>query len=152
LIDMIQPNLPSFGAGAVNAGTGLRPTTPAGTSRVGGRQASFSELLGRETSASRLLTREEKAQAAAEQFVSVAFVQPMLKQVRESSWAAAPFAPNSAEKQFRALQDASLAQQIVHSSKFPLVERVARDVLNATAGEKEGGARFDANRTQKTDR
>lgn len=105
------------------------------------RQISFSELLGQHSGAHEAgLTPEQKARAAAEQFVAAAFVQPMLKQVRESSWAAAPFAPNSAEKQFRALQDAALAQRLVHSSHFPIVDRVARQVLMAGSGEKEGGA------------
>jgi len=50
--------------------------------------------------------------------------------MRETSNAAPPFAPTQAEKQIRALQDASVAQQIVHASRFPVVDRLARGMLD----------------------
>jgi hypothetical protein len=70
----------------------------------------------------------DRAEEAARQLVAVALVQPALKQIREGTWAAPPFAPGAGEKQFRALMDAELAQDLVNHSRWPLVERLARDV------------------------
>lgn len=70
-----------------------------------------------------------RARAAAEALVAQTFVGPVLKQLRESSEAAPPFAPGPGEKQFRALLDAELAQRMVSGWRLPLVERVARDLL-----------------------
>jgi Rod binding domain-containing protein len=53
-------------------------------------------------------------------------VQPMLKLLRDSNNAAPPFAPGPAEKQFRSLMDVELAQRIVNSANFPLVDALAR--------------------------
>lgn len=72
---------------------------------------------------------EEQAHRAAESFVSLAFVQPILKQLRESSWAAEPFAPGAAEKQFGPLLDAEFSERITRAGNFPLVDRVAQDLL-----------------------
>ncbi len=99
-----------------------------------GRQVSFQELLGRQSgSGDAGLSPEQRATAAAEQLVSVALVQPLLSQLRATSNAAPPFAPTGAEKQMRALQDAEVARQITHAARFPLVERLARRMLE-TAG------------------
>jgi Rod binding domain-containing protein len=76
----------------------------------------------------------DRARQAAEQFVAITFVQPVLKQLRETTSAAPPFAPSEGEKQFRALLDADLAQRIVHKARFGLVDRVARDLLNRSTG------------------
>ena len=73
---------------------------------------------------------QDRARDAAEQFVALTFVQPVLKELRESSQAAPPFAPGEGEKQFRALLDAELARRIVHKERYALVDRVARDLLN----------------------
>lgn len=74
--------------------------------------------------------REARAQEAAEELVAITFVQPILAQLRETNNAAAPFGPTPAEKQFGSLQDARLAQDIVRASRFPLVDRLARNMLN----------------------
>lgn len=79
------------------------------------------------------VTPEQQAREGAESLVALAFVQPMLKEFREANKAAAPFAPTPAEKQFRALMDAELAQRIVRAADFPLVERLARDLLRTTS-------------------
>lgn len=90
---------------------------------------------------------EQRAREGAESLVSLAFVQPMLKEFRESNNAAAPFAPTQAEKQFRALMDAELAQRIVRAADFPLVERLARDLLrNSSAPSDSAGAPAPAER------
>lgn len=64
----------------------------------------------------------------AETFVSVALVQPILAQARETTWAAEPFAPSQAEKQFGALLDAQVAREITSAARLPLVDRLARDM------------------------
>jgi len=97
------------------------------------RQVSFAELLGRQSGSGESgLTPAERATAAAEQLVSVALVQPLLAQLRDTNNAAPPFAPTGAEKQMRALQDAGIARQITHAARFPLVERLARRMLDAS--------------------
>ncbi len=78
-----------------------------------------------------------KAREAAEQLVAIGLVQPVLKELRESNRASPPFAPSQGERQFRALLDAELAQRIVRAARFPLVERLARELLTAGGG---GGA------------
>lgn len=72
---------------------------------------------------------EENAVSTAEQLVAVSLVQPLLTQMRETSQGAPPV-PTQAEKQIRALQDAGVAQRIVQASRFPIVERLARGMLD----------------------
>lgn len=93
------------------------------------RQRAFLEVLGR---AARK-TPSTDARAAAEEFVALAFVQPLLKDLRNSSWGAAPFAPSAAEKSLRALADAQLARDLVRAGRWPIVDRLARD-LQARSG------------------
>jgi Rod binding domain-containing protein len=101
-------------------------------------QRSFLDILGKAAGApaSRAAgrgdtqPREDRAREAAEQLVAQTFVLPMLKEMRQSNSAAPPFAPSQGEKQFRALMDAELAQRIVKASRFNLVQRLARDLLN----------------------
>lgn len=81
---------------------------------------------------------ESEARRAAQEMVALSFVQPMLAEMRKSEDAAGLFAPSAAEKQFRAMQDRLLAQEIVEASRFPLVDRMARDLL------REQGAAIDA--------
>ena len=71
-----------------------------------------------------------------------ASMQPLLKQLRESSQAAPPFAPTSAEKQLRALQDAELARQVVRGGRFPVVERLAQGMLRGADGVRSIGSFF----------
>jgi Rod binding domain-containing protein len=92
-------------------------------------QQSFLNVLGKQLPDQAPQTPSERARDVAEQYVSIALVQPLLKQLRETSNAASPFAPTQAEKQFRALGDADLAQRIVRAKQFPLVDRLARDLL-----------------------
>lgn len=91
-------------------------------------QRSFQAVLGRATTGASE-TREEQARDAARQFVSQTLVQPILKQVRDMDNTPPPFAPGPGEKQFRALMDAELAQRVTMSSHFPLIDRVARQLL-----------------------
>lgn len=104
----------------------LSPISPMAAS-----QQTFLAALGRAdpTGTDKNSPPEERARETARQFVAQALIHPLLKQLRESSNAAPPFAPTQAEKQFRALQDVGLAHQIAHASHFPLIDRLARDLL-----------------------
>jgi Rod binding domain-containing protein len=108
------------------------PTPPRGTPHAPDMKAaqdSFLAVLGKRMDSSVPATPQARAREVAEQYVSIALVQPLLKQLRETSNAAPPFAPTQAEKQFRALTDADLAQRIVKAKQFPLVDRLAHDLL-----------------------
>lgn len=97
-------------------------------------QRSFAEALGDQRNADRFAakesaTTEEQARDAARRLVSTTLVEPILKQARENNRAAAPFAPTQAEKQFGSLLDHRLANDIVSASNFPIVDRLAQDLL-----------------------
>lgn len=98
-------------------------------------QESFAAVMSRSSTrpGQAAKSKEQRTREAAEQFVAITFVQPILKQLRESNNAAGPFAPSAGEKQFRSLMDADVAQRVVMSSKWPLVERVTQDLLRASA-------------------
>lgn len=96
---------------------------------LGDAQRAFSSVLGKHVDEPSDATPEQRARQSAEQLVSISLVQPMLKQLRSGNNAAPPFAPTEGEKQFRALTDADLAQKIVHAKQFPLVDRLAHELL-----------------------
>lgn len=109
----------------------LRPTVSRG---LLDDQRSFAAVLGRAgvgipPEGGRRATAQDKARDAAEQLVAVGLVQPVLKELRDSNRAAPPFAPGTGERQFRALMDAEVAQRIVRASRFPLVDRLAQELL-----------------------
>jgi hypothetical protein len=79
-------------------------------------------------------TPEMQARKAAEQLVSTALVQPIFKRLRDSNNAAAPFAPNQAERTFGAMRDAALAQRMVGSQRWALVDQLARRMLAKVPG------------------
>ena len=64
----------------------------------------------------------ESLRGAAEQLVASSLIQPILTQLRESLFAAGPFAPGMAEKQFSPLLDQHLADRIVRGANLPLVD------------------------------
>lgn len=73
--------------------------------------------------------RLERSRQAAEDFVAVAFVQPILKNLRSGGVAGElppPFGPGPGEKQFRTIADAQLAKGLTHASRWPLVENLAK--------------------------
>jgi hypothetical protein len=74
------------------------------------------------------------ARTAAEQLVATTFIAPVLARMRESVFAEAPFAPSAAERRFGPLLDQHLADRIVHASRFPLVDEVARRLGGGTDG------------------
>ena len=116
------------------AAISARPLSPSRAS-LARTQRDFAAALGRagRDPGERPATPLEGAREAAQQLVSVALVQPLLKQLRDSSRAAPPFAPTQAEKQFAAIGDATLAQDIARAANFPLVDRLARDLLRMGA-------------------
>jgi len=118
---------------------GLAASTP---SRRDASQEDFTSVLAR--SSGRGGSPEAQARDAAEQFVSVALVQPLLAQLRASSQAAPPFAATQGEKQFQSLFDAQIAQEITRAKNFPLVERLAADLM------KRGGNRSRNDATANT--
>jgi len=91
---------------------------------------------------SRDAERAARARATAEEFVATALVQPVLKELRESSTAWGPFAPGSHEKSFGFLLDAHIAGRIVQAKGFELVDIVARNLLKhgEVAASAAGGA------------
>lgn len=118
------PTTPTSGFAAPSFGKGLAA------------QRSFADALGDARrsvgfEARQGRTEAEKAQEAAEMLVSSTLVEPILKQLRESNNAAEPFAPTQGEKQFGALLDHRLAHDIVKAANFPMVDRLARDLLKS---------------------
>jgi hypothetical protein len=119
--------------------------TPVGPSRgLIDDQRSFAAVLGRagvgllgSKTDARLgaSTPADKAREAAEQLVAIGLIQPVLKEFREGNRASPPFAPSPGERQFRALLDAELAQRIARAARFPLVERLAHELLKRSAGQ-----------------
>ncbi len=97
-------------------------------SRLSDQQA-FSAVLSRARGAEKQDDERGRARKAAEDFVAQALVEPVLKQMRETTQAAAPFAPNQAEKSFRTMMDSAMAQRIVKSGNWSLVDRVADRIL-----------------------
>ncbi|MFO0860486.1 MAG: rod-binding protein [Phycisphaerales bacterium] len=91
-------------------------------------QLDFTEVLGKQTGRQIGKPDAEKIQNAAENFVAIALVQPVFKQMRAASQAEPPFGPSKAEKQFQSLMDAQVARKIVHNTHWPVVERVAQQM------------------------
>ncbi|MEO0512094.1 MAG: hypothetical protein AAF108_04265 [Planctomycetota bacterium] len=82
---------------------------------------------------------ETQARRAAEKLVAQTLVMPVLRQIRESNEAAEPFAPSEGEKQFGALFDQRIADDLVRAAGFPLVDRLARDLLRDQVMEASAG-------------
>lgn len=97
------------------------------------RQRSFAGVLSRAGGAGKPETPESRAREGAEQFVAISFLQPLLKQLRETNRAAAPFAPSSGEKQMQGLMDAELSSRLAKAQRWPLVDRIAQDLLRKSA-------------------
>lgn len=112
---------------------GIRPRDAA----CAERQQDFARLLGRASDTPSSTgggpaagenasgVRSDRGKAARD-LVSIALVQPILKQLRQSNNAAAPFAPGPMEKQFGTFLDAQYANSLVKSGNFGLVSAVQR--------------------------
>jgi Rod binding domain-containing protein len=111
------------------------------------RQRSFEAALGRAGARAQPESPEQAARAAAEQLVTQCLILPLLRQLRATNQAAPPFAPSQAEKQFGALGDAQLAQRVTRASHFPLVDRLARDLLQRAGADASGRSAAEQLRT-----
>lgn len=108
------------------------------------RQREFGRLLGRQLSIGAPENGSTSTGAAgggggagpsvreaAEDLVSIALVQPVLKQIRDGNHLPPPFGPGPAEKQFGTLVDAQWSRSMVKSKNFPLVGAVERYISRA---------------------
>jgi Rod binding domain-containing protein len=86
-------------------------------------QRSFSSVLAQAQSAE--IDPNTQAREAAEQFVSVALVQPILQHLRQDNAAAPPFGPGKGEQAFQGLMDAEISQRLTRKSNWALVDQVA---------------------------
>lgn len=108
-------------------------TSDVGTSIATGRSrdVSFSSVLSRFGQGMNDLDPETRARVAAEEFVAGSLILPILKEMRAMNNAWGPFAPGRHEETFGAMLDGEVASKIVRASNFPLVDRLARDLLLA---------------------
>ena len=110
---------------------GVATPTPATTaSTMVQRQRDFAAVISRDDAQA---GPSASARQAAEDFVAMAFVEPLLAQLRETNDAAPPFAPGPAERQFGEIMDQVLSRQIVRASNFPLVDRIESELAERTA-------------------
>lgn len=123
----------SIGAVAL---AGAWPAARPALEGLGSKQNDFASLLNiedRRLDAGRG-SEAERARSAAEDFVAQALVKPVLSMIREHSQAAEPFAPTRAEKAFGGLMDEQIARGVVRASNFPLVDRLAQDLMRGGEG------------------
>ena len=129
----------------------LRRQSVTSAATAAGSRAGAGAMVGANTDGKGGVSAASAARAAAEDFVSLTFVQPLFKQLRSTSMAKGVFAPSQAEKQFQGLADAEIAKRLVRASKWPLVDRIAKDLekragggagdaAGVTAGVRTGGA------------
>lgn len=127
---MYTSPIDTFQAPSIDA---LRPFASPMEAVADDRAPSFSTILSRFTHGSDQGSPEDKARFAAEEFVATTLITPILKQLREMNQASGPFAPGRYEKTFGALFDGEIASRIVRASHFPLVDRLARDLLRQSS-------------------
>lgn len=82
-----------------------------------------------ESSASGAADTQSQARKAAEEFVGLTLILPLLKQMRDSATAPPPWGPSQAEKQMQAMADVHTAQAIARASNLPIVDRLSRDLM-----------------------
>jgi len=122
-------------AEVTSAGPRLGSLTPPLTG-LAARQTEFASILARGRAKTGGTDDERRAAAreGAEEFVAMSLVQPLLKQLRDTGNAAAPFKPSNGELQFRSMLDAQISQRIVKAANFPLVDVVARGLMRESDG------------------
>ncbi len=119
---------------AIVPGLGTPVLPDASAQRDVGERELFSSVIARASRAPGA-SKEADARTAAEGLVSTALVQPIFKQLRESASAAPPpFGPGPGERSFRGMLDTTMAQKLVTSQNWPLVDRLARDLLKRSSG------------------
>ncbi len=76
---------------------------------------------------------EERAREAAQDFIAISLVQPILSHLREHPLVdpeeMGPLAPGVGEKTLQPLWDAQAAREIVRASNWPMVDRLAQQLL-----------------------
>lgn len=122
---LMNPATNPASSGGISA---LSPARPRHDAEDGRR---FSEIIGKGPTRPDSRKPEEQAREAAEQLLSVSFIQPVLKQVREMNDAPPPWGPTQAEKQFGPMLDAKLADQLIKAARLPIIERLSRDLNRA---------------------
>ncbi len=73
--------------------------------------------------------REIKALDTAQKLISTTLIKPILAQARATRDAPAPWGQTQAEKQFGALLDNRIADDISKASNFPIAQRIADQIL-----------------------
>ena len=73
--------------------------------------------------------REISALDTAQKLVSTTLIKPILAQARAARDAPAPWGQTQAEKQFGALLDNRIADDIAKASNFPIAQRIADQIL-----------------------
>lgn len=80
------------------------------------------------------ISNPARIQAAdtAEKLVATTLIKPILAQARAARNAPAPWGQTQAEKQFGALLDNRIADDIARASNFPITQRIAEQILKNT--------------------
>ena len=78
----------------------------------------------------KVTAEEAKALDTAQKLVSTTLIKPILAQARAARDAPAPWGQTQAEKQFGALLDNRIADDIAKSSNFPIAQRIADQILS----------------------
>jgi hypothetical protein len=98
-------------------------------------QATFAGVLSRLSKAPAQNEAElkERARDAAEDFIAMSLVQPILSHMREHPLVdpeqMGPLAPGVGEKTLQPLWDAQAAREIVRASNWPMVDQLATQLL-----------------------
>ena len=71
-----------------------------------------------------------EAKDTAEKLIATTLIKPILAQARAARDAPAPWGQTQAEKQFGALLDNRIADDIAKSSNFPIAQRIADQILS----------------------
>lgn len=141
-IEAISTNLPN-GLGQQWAGpiaiTSMSAERTPDVAPKGDDQASFLRAmvrrLGGDADAPDAGTHKGLVAVAARRLVSDAFVEPLLREARESSQPGGMFAPGAGEKRFGHLVDRAMADRVVDAHRFDVVEAVERSLLQRVTGE-----------------
>ena len=140
-IEAISSNLPKgFGqqwAGPISSQSMSLERTPE-VAPKGDDQASFLRAmvrrLGGDADAPEAGTHKGLVAVAARRLVSDAFIEPLLREARESAQPGGMFAPGTGEKRFGHLVDRAMADRVVDAHRFDVVEAVERSLLQRVAG------------------
>lgn len=123
-------NTPTWSMGAPRAGAAASLAHgSAADAALTRRQTEFSAVMGQARAGDGAATPERRAREAAEDFVAIALVQPILKQMRESNHTPPPFGPGEGEKALGGLADAQVARAIVRQGRWGVVGSIEQQML-----------------------